>query len=139
LIEGGGGFEGVNVAGDFGGARVIGHLQVVAGLQVHPEGGVVLEVAGEAQGGVGGDAAALVDDIGDARDGDAKVEGEFVHAETQRLEEFLAKDFAVVDGFAFRGHPLIVGERRPLHGELTCKSGPWGTRGEEAGMKASAT
>ena len=88
----------MDVAGDFGREMVFGDLQVVAGLQVHPEGGVVLEVTCQAKGGIGGDAAALVDDIGDASDGDAEIESQFVHAETKRLEEFFAKDFAGVDG-----------------------------------------
>ena len=109
-VEGGGGFEGVDVAGDFGRELVFGDLEVVAGLEVHPEGGGVLEIASEAQSGVGGDAAALVDDVGDAGNGDAKVESEFVHAQAQGLEEFFAKNLAGVDGFEFLGHlfPLVV-------------------------------
>src|SRR5215469_13927199 len=50
----------------FAGELVLGHFQIVAGLEIHPECRRVLEVAGEAQCGVRGNPTPLVDDIGDS-------------------------------------------------------------------------
>ncbi len=59
----------MDVACDFGsGGGAPGYFQVIEVLQVEPEFVVGVEVAGETQGGVRGDAGALVDNFRDAGD-----------------------------------------------------------------------
>ena len=61
-----------------GGAEVVLlDLQVIAGLQVEPEPVSSGEVAGQAQGGVGGDAALAVNDLVDPASGDADGDRQF--------------------------------------------------------------
>jgi hypothetical protein len=52
---------------------VLGHFQIVAGLEIHPECRSVLEVAGEAQCCVRGNPTPLGDNISDPRHQDAQV------------------------------------------------------------------
>src|SRR6266849_3231167 len=53
-LAGGGGLEGVDVALDFRGDFVLGHLELVMLLHVHPELGAVFEIAAKPQGGIRG-------------------------------------------------------------------------------------
>ena len=58
------GLQRLNIAFDFRGDSILSGFQVEAGLEVHPNSRCVLEVPGEALGGVRGDGTTLVDDIG---------------------------------------------------------------------------
>ena len=62
------GLERLHVALDLGGKLVLCNFQLIAGLKIHPENRVVLEIASESQSCLRGDATFLVDDIGDASD-----------------------------------------------------------------------
>lgn len=70
----------------------------MSGLKIEPEFGAGSEVAGGAQGGVGGDVAFLIYDFTDAAYGDVQLAGEGVDADAERFHEFFAEDFAGVDG-----------------------------------------
>ncbi len=86
------------MAFDFGGGvRTPGNFQIVEVLQVQPEFGIGIEVAGEAQSGVRSDAAALVNDFPNACGGDMEIQRQLVHREAERLHEILEEDFARVD------------------------------------------
>jgi hypothetical protein len=67
-------------------------------LKIHPEACGGVEIASEAQGRVGGDGAALVNDFRDTGDRDTQIEGKTVHAEAERLEIILTKNLARMDG-----------------------------------------
>ena len=74
-VSGGSGGDRAGVAWDFGsGGSAPGYFQTVEVLRVEPGFGVGVEVAGETQGGVCGDAAALVDNFRDASGGDVEIE-----------------------------------------------------------------
>ena len=62
------------------GFLIEGDLQVIVGLEVEPELGSCAEVAGEAEGGIGCDGAAGVEDVVDPGDGDVQFHGEAVGA-----------------------------------------------------------
>ena len=68
-------------------------LQIIMRLQVEPELRRHLEVAPQAQGGVGGDRALTLDDLVDAARWNANVQGEPVLANAHRLEKLLGQDF----------------------------------------------
>ena len=89
------------MAVDFLRYLIFGDFEPVMLLHVHPELGAVFEVAAKPQGAIRGDAAALIHDLGDARDWDMKVHRQFVHAEAQGLHEFFAQHFPGMDGFCF--------------------------------------
>jgi len=80
---------------------VLGDFEIIAGLQVHPKGRIVTEITRKAEGGVRGDAAAFVDDVGDASDGDAQSHCDFVHAEPQGGHELFAESLAGMHGLEF--------------------------------------
>jgi len=73
-------------------------FEVVAGLEVEPEALGGAEVAGEAEGGVGGDGALAVDDLVDAAGWHGDVLGEAVLGDVHGVEELFEKDLAGVDG-----------------------------------------
>jgi hypothetical protein len=75
----------------------LSNLQVVAGLEIHPENRCVLKVTRQPQSGIRGDAPAFAHDVGDPRDRHAQVQRKLVHAEAQRLREFLLENLAGVD------------------------------------------
>lgn len=66
-------------------------------LQVEPELGRGAEVARQAQGRVRGDGAATEGNLVEAGAGHLDGVGQLVDAQTHRLQEFLAQDFARVD------------------------------------------
>ena len=98
------GFERAHVALDLARDFIFGHFQVLARLQVHPKCRAVLEVTREAQSRVRRDPAPLVDDVSDARHRDAEVQTHPVHAQAERLHEFLAENLARMDRLQFLGH-----------------------------------
>jgi hypothetical protein len=67
-------------------------------LEVEPELWRGLEVASKAQGGIGGDAALLLDDGEDTGGGDAEGERESVDREAEGAHEVFEEVFAGVDG-----------------------------------------
>src|SRR5271165_2637725 len=71
-----------------------GDPEVVAALQADPELSGVTEVATEAEGGVGGDAALAAHQIVYPRSGDVKFLGEAVGGQAERLHEFGEENFA---------------------------------------------
>lgn len=91
--------ERADVARDLLRDFIFGDFEVIAELKIHPECRRVFEIAGEAECRIGGHAAAFVDDVGDARDRYAEIQRDAIHAESERLHEFFAKDFSGVDGF----------------------------------------
>ena len=70
-IFSGGSIEGVYVAVDLFLSLALGDLQGVCRLQVHPECGRSAEIAGQPKGRVGGDTALPMNNVGDARYGNA--------------------------------------------------------------------
>lgn len=78
-------------------------LEVVAGLEVHPEPGGRAEVACEAQGGVGSAGARAFDQPSDTVGGHAGVLGEPVHRDAQGLKELEQQHFAGMDGLVVVG------------------------------------
>ncbi len=93
----GSGLEGADVAVDFLRYLIFGDFELVVLLHVQPEFGAIFEVAAKPQGGIRGDAAAFIHDLGDARDRNMKVHCQFVHAEAQGLHEFFAQHFPGMD------------------------------------------
>ena len=81
----------------FGASGVEGDLEVVPGLEVEPELRRRAEELGETEGSVGGDAAAALDDFGDALGRDAEFAGEGVAAKVEGLHKVLEEVFARVD------------------------------------------
>lgn len=77
-------------------------LEIVSCLQVQPGHRVAAEVACQALGSVGADAAALVDDFVDAGGRYAQCHGQGVGAHPQRGEVVLAQDFAGM----YRAHAI---------------------------------
>src|ERR1700722_11480810 len=73
------------------------HLQVVVGLQAHPELRAVAEVQAQPQRGVGGDAASVVDDLGDTIGRDADVFCELVLRQAMLGQELLLQHLAGSD------------------------------------------
>lgn len=76
----------------------LGDLAVIAGLQIQPDLGRPLEVAGEAQGGVRRDGAFALHDFIDAARRHADVMGETVFGQTKRREKILAENFTGMNG-----------------------------------------
>ncbi len=68
------------------------------GLEIEPDFGGPLEVAPEAQGGVGGDGAFAFDDLIDAAWGNSNVLGDTVFGQSQRQKEVFAENFSGVNG-----------------------------------------
>ena len=89
---------------EFGSGGIDGDLEVVAGLEVEPElRGSAKELC-QAQRGIGGYAAAALDDFRNALRWDTQFAGEGVAAEVQGLHEVLQEVFAGVDGGQKFGH-----------------------------------
>ena len=61
----------MNALGDFGAAFAFDGRDIVLALQIEPELSAIAEIPAEPQGGVGGDRAAAIEDIGDAPRGHA--------------------------------------------------------------------
>lgn len=86
-----------------------GEPEIVAALEADPELGGVAEVAAEAQGGVGGDAALAADQVVDARRGDVEFLGETVGGEAEGFHELREENLAGMDseGDFVRGFLLV--------------------------------
>ena len=78
-------------------ARASLDFEVEEVLQIEPELGIGVEVARQAQGCVGGDAAALMHNFADAGRRHVQVERQPVDREGERLHEILAQDLARMD------------------------------------------
>src|SRR5207237_3437132 len=100
------GFQLLLVAFDLGREFVLSNLQVVAGLEIHPENRCVLKVTGQPQSGICVDTTALAHDVSDLRDRHAQVQSQLVHAEAQRLHEFLVQNLASIHWLQFLPHLL---------------------------------
>ena len=86
------------MAFDFGGfSCAFRYFEVVEILEIEPKFGVGVKISREAEGGFGGDAAALVSNFTDACGRDTQFQSELVDGQIQRLHEVLAEDFAGVD------------------------------------------
>ena len=77
---------------------LLGKLAVVVGLEIEPHFSGPCEVAGEAQGGFGGDGAFALHDLIDATWGHADVLGKTVFRESQRQKKILAQNFTGMNG-----------------------------------------
>jgi len=95
-----------NLDGDF----IFSNFQIITRLEIHPKNWSVLEVARKTQGGVRGDAAPFVENVCDARDGNAQIHRHPVHAQSQRDHELFAQNFSRMHWFDFLCHltPLMV-------------------------------
>lgn len=88
---------------DFAALGALRLLHVVAVLEVEPEFVAGVEVTGEAEGGIGGDAAGVVDDVAYAALRNIEILGEAILGHAERLEKFLQEDFARMDIGQFLG------------------------------------
>lgn len=97
--------ERFDVVEDLAFLLVAGNAEVVVGLEAGPHFGAGAEVAGQAQGGVGTDAALFEHDFVDAARGDIQGAGERILGQAMRVHEFLTQNFARMDGGQFvRSH-----------------------------------
>jgi hypothetical protein len=94
----------LDIAGDLAGDLVLGDFQVIARLQIHPKSRTVPEITRKAERGIRGDAAALVDNVCDARYRDAQSHGDFIHAQPQGSHELLAENLTRMHGLQFSRH-----------------------------------
>lgn len=90
------------------GIAVLGHVEIVAALQVHPELRRRAEVAGQPGRRVGGDRPFAVDDLVDPPRGYGEALCETILADPHRFEELLAQDLAGVDGVSLLRHVLYL-------------------------------
>jgi len=81
-------------------ARTPFNLKIEEILQVQPKLRVGLKVTRQAQGGIGGYAAAFVHDFTNASGRHVEVKSQSVNSEAQRLHEILAEDLSGMN----RGH-----------------------------------
>lgn len=96
--------ERMDFAGDAARLAVAGGFQIVARLKIDPKFRSSAEKASETESRVGSDGAATVDDFRHAGDGNAELRREAIHAESQRTQEFFAKNLAGVNGLQFCGY-----------------------------------
>jgi len=101
-------FERMDVSGDTIGFTASHYFQVVSRLQVQPERRRSLEVARKPQRSVRCNPSSLMENIRDPRKRHAEVESHPIHAEAERLHEFLAQDFTWMDWFQFLGHESLL-------------------------------
>src|SRR5512142_2581327 len=109
---GGGVLAGLDLALDLFRDGVLGVLDVVAGLQVHPELWAGAEVAAEPEGGVDAYAAFAVNNLVDAVRWHAQRHRKLIHRDVGWLEKLLEQNLAGVDGGNFalvslHGHGLL--------------------------------
>lgn len=127
--------SGLDATSNFCTVVAFGDGDIVLALEVEPELGAVTEIAAEAEGRIGGNRAAGIEDIGNAAGWDAEIERQAVSAQASRLE-FAPKQaagmsnrchgltFVIVGNFNFMGIALSKLETNPpagvdCHGPLT--------------------
>src|SRR5258708_38743732 len=89
----------MNSAVDFGrSARPAGKFELREILQIEPEFGIALEVAGQAKSSVCGDTTALANNFADAGGGDVKGEGQTGCGQTERPHKIVSAELAWEDG-----------------------------------------
>jgi hypothetical protein len=80
---------------------ILGNIEIVTGLQAHPELGRIAEVTRQAQRRISSDTAFAEHDLVDAAGMYANIQCQAALAHVHRLQEFFQKNFAGMDGKQF--------------------------------------
>jgi hypothetical protein len=86
--------RGTNFPFNYAGELVVRNFQIVRGLKIQPKSRAGVEVPSQAQSSIRSNAAALMDDLGNARHWDAQIKRQPIHAQTQRLHELRTQNLA---------------------------------------------
>jgi len=86
--------RGCNLALDLGIELIARNLEVIVLREAEPGFGRGAKVPRQPERGFARDAAPAFEDLGDAIGGNVQLISELVHAHAERLEEFLAQNFA---------------------------------------------
>src|SRR5260370_8928431 len=104
----------MDVTGNTVGFTASHYFQIVSRLQVQPECRRSLEVAGKPQRCIRCNPSPLMENIRDPRHRHAEAESHPIHAEAQRLNDFLAQDLPRMDWLYFSGQDCLLAVIRNL-------------------------